>query len=84
MSEKTIHPVDYFSIIAPVVDTQPAWNLMVAFGHMDETTPQEMRDFTRFKLKESIARMRDAARELDKRLKEIDANFEERTKKGKK
>jgi hypothetical protein len=66
MSDKVTPIKDMWSLIAPIVDVQPAWNLAVFVK-----TPGysgEAQDFARFKLREAIRQMRDAANALEKEL----------------
>ncbi len=56
-------------VIAPVVDTQPAWDLVVLSS--DERFSDEERAFARFKALQAAKSMAEAAKGIRERLKEL-------------
>jgi len=56
-------------LMAPVVDVQPAWNLVLIATGDPERFPPEVRAFARYKVEEAITTMREAADEVERRLR---------------
>lgn len=60
---------DHLDLIAPIVDVQPAYNLLaVAKASDDSFYSEECKAFARFKLRETIRQLRETAKFLDKEL----------------
>lgn len=61
---------DPHTLLAPIVDVQPAFNLIhVALAGEDSAFSPEARAFARSKIQEAVKIMKDSANFLDKRLK---------------